>query len=235
MSKVANEPPVDRPPVTADAAPPGASEGDGVPVGVSATGARQTRIAGLKIPTESLRAYSMLFALVVIWLVFHWLSIDKSNPYGLFLTGGNLSNLFKQMAVTGVLAVGMLMIIVAGQIDLSVGSVLGLAGAAAAVSQGRGLAFSLAAAVVVGLLIGALHGTLVAYANIPAFIVTLGGMLAWSGVTLGLLKGATIPLQSPTFISLGTDLLAPVVGIALAVLAVAVIAWQHIGRNLARK
>ncbi len=235
MSKVANEPPVNRPPVTADVAPPGATEGEVVPVGVSATGARQTRIAGLKIPTESLRAYSMLFALVVIWLVFQWLSVDERNPYGLFLSGGNLSNLFKQMAVTGVLAVGMLSIIVAGQIDLSVGSVLGLAGAVAAKMQGEGLVASLASAVVVALLIGALHGALVAYANIPAFIVTLGGMLAWSGVTLGVLGGATIPLQSPTFISLGTDLLAPLIGITLAIAAAAIIALQHISRNLARK
>ena len=235
MSHPANEPPVDRPSVTADVVPPGAVEGEAAPPGVSAAGERQTRIGGLKIPTESLRAYSMLFALVVIWLVFQWLSVDERNPYGLFLTGGNLSNLFKQMAVTGVLAVGMLMIIVAGQIDLSVGSVLGLAGGAAALAQGRGLAVSLATAIVVGLLIGALHGVLVAYANIPAFIVTLGGMLAWSGVTLGVLKGATIPLQSPTFISLGTDLLAPVVGVALAALAVAAIVWMSWSRNRARK
>jgi hypothetical protein len=57
-----NEPAVDRPPVTADAAPPHAD----------AEVARQTRIGGFKIPTDALRAYTMLFALVVIWLVFHY-------------------------------------------------------------------------------------------------------------------------------------------------------------------
>ena len=72
--------------------------------------------------TTALRAYTMLGALVLIWLLFHW------QTGGIFLTPRNLSNLMLQTSVTGVLAVGMLMVIVAGQIDLSVGSVLGLAG-----------------------------------------------------------------------------------------------------------
>jgi D-xylose transport system permease protein len=198
-------------------------------------GVRQTRIAGLRLPTESLRAYTMLFALVLIWLVFHWMSITADNPYGLFLTAENLTNLLKQMTVTGVLAVGMLMVIVAGQIDLSVGSVVGLAGAAAAMTQDWGLASSLAVAIVVGVGIGALQGSLVAYANVPAFIVTLGGLLAWRGMLLRVSRGETIPLQIPFFISLGRDLLAPSVGYALAALAVAAIIITNLRRNAARR
>src|SRR2546421_12440916 len=79
------------------------------------------------------------------------------------------------------------MVIVAGQIDLSVGSVVGLAGGVAAMMQDpAGLAGALGAAIVVGVIIGAVQGSLIAYANIPAFIVTLGGLLAWRGVILGL-------------------------------------------------
>ncbi|MDQ3062372.1 MAG: sugar ABC transporter permease, partial [Acidobacteriota bacterium] len=131
-----------------------------------------------KIQTSALRAYSMIAALAVVWIYFHWATS------GIFFTPRNLSNLMLQTSVTGILAVGMLMVIVAGQIDLSVGSVLGLAGAVAALALTEwnfGLPIALLSAVVVGVLIGFVHGTLTAYFNIPAFIVTLGGLLAWRG------------------------------------------------------
>jgi D-xylose transport system permease protein len=224
MSHSPNEPAIDRPPANADVAPPTVADTTG-----------QMRIGKFKLPTASLRAYTMLFALVVIWLFFQWATIDKDHPYGLFLSGGNLSNLFQQMAVTGVLAVGMLMIIVAGQIDLSVGSVVGLVGGIAAMTQGWGIVPSLGSAILFGLLIGAVQGTLVAYANIPAFIVTLGGLLAWRGVILGLTKGATIPVELPVFKSIGRDFIAPVIGWALAAIAIAAIAWFTVRRNQARR
>ena len=78
----------------------------------------------------------MVFALLAIWLYFQWRTVSDLYPYGLFLDPVNLANLLKQMAVTGVLAVGMLLVIVARQIDLSVGSVVGLAGGIAAMTQG---------------------------------------------------------------------------------------------------
>ena len=97
MSKPANEPAVDRPPVTADVAPPGAvTELETVP---------ETKIGRFKLPTESLRAYSMLLALVVIWLFFQWMTRDAHNPYGLFLNPINFSKLLQQMGVTGVLPI----------------------------------------------------------------------------------------------------------------------------------
>ncbi|HVG17944.1 MAG TPA: sugar ABC transporter permease [Blastocatellia bacterium] len=219
MTTQTNEPGVDRPPVTADAAPPS----------VTAEGAPQIRIGGIKLPTATLRAYTMLFALVAIWLFFQWAT------GGIFLSPRNFSNLFQQMAVTGVLAVGMLMVIVAGQIDLSVGSVVGLAGGVAALTQGWGLAPSLASAIVVGLLIGAAQGTLVAYANIPAFIATLGGMLAWRGVILGLTKGSTYPVSLPVFRSIGRDLIAPIIGIVIAGVAIFAVVWLVFRRNQARR
>jgi len=176
----------------------------------------------------------MLAALIVIWLFFQWATIDQHHPYGLFLGATNFSKLLQQMAVTGVLAVGMLMVIVSGNIDLSVGAVVGLAGGVAALTQGYGLVPALLSAIIVGLLIGALQGTLVAYANIPAFIVTLGGLQAWRGVILRLTKGATIPIELPFFRSLGRDFIDPRIGFGLAAVAIVAIVLTNIRRSRAR-
>ena len=232
----ANDPRVDRPPVTADVAPPGVAAQESAP-GVTAGGERQTRIGGFRLPTESLRAYTMIFALAVIWLYFQWATVSDIYPYGVFLHPVNFSKLLQQMAVTGVLAVGMLMVIVAGQIDLSVGSVVGLLGGVAAMTQdwgGAGFIPSLVGAILAGLAIGALHGGLVAHAGIPAFIVTLGGMLAWRGLILRWSGGETIPLQDETFKAIGRNLLAPELGWGLAAAAVAAIALLTVNRNRAR-
>jgi len=196
---------------------------------------RAQRTGRFKLRTSALRAYTMLLALVVIWLFFQWATIDEHNPYGIFLGAVNFSKLLQQMAVTGVLAVGMLMVIVCGNIDLSIGAVVGLAGGIAALTQGWGLVPSLAAAILVGILIGAVQGSLVAYANIPAFIVTLGGLEAWRGVILRLTKGATIPVELPFFRSLGRDFLDPRIGIGLAIAGIAAIAWSNIRRKRARQ
>src|SRR5713101_3148007 len=161
MSKSASEPGVGRPPATSDLTP--LAETDEI--------TPQTTIGKFKIPTDALRAYTMVFALIAIWIYFHY------STNHIFLEPRNFSNLMRQTAVTGVLAVGMLMVIVTGQIDLSVGSVVGLAGGIAAMSQGYGIVGSLLIAIVTGIVIGAFQGSLTAYLNIPAFIVTLGGLL----------------------------------------------------------
>jgi D-xylose transport system permease protein len=221
-----NQPATNRPPATADVAPPGA-----VPEGVeSPAGGR------LRLPTDSLRAYTMIIALLAIWLFFQWKTVSPLYPYGIFLHPNNFSNLLQQMAVTGVLAVGMLMVIVAGQIDLSVGSVVGLAGGVAAMSQGwGGLGGALGLAMAVGALVGAVQGSLIAYGNIPAFIVTLGGLLAWRGVILGLSEGATIPVSLPFFRWLGVGKLPQAVGATLAVVAIAAVIFMTISRVRARR
>jgi D-xylose transport system permease protein len=177
----------------------------------------------------------MLLALIVIWLFFQWATIDASHPYGIFLGAINFSKLLQQTAVTGVLAVGMLMVIVSGNIDLSVGAVVGLAGGIAAMTQGWGLVPCLLSAIAVGMIIGALQGTLVAYVNIPSFIVTLGGLQAWRGVILKLTKGATIPVELPFFRSLGRDFLDPRIGFGLALIAVVLIVLTNLRRNRARQ
>jgi D-xylose transport system permease protein len=191
-----------------------------------------TTIGKFKIPTDVLRAYTMVFALIAIWIFFHF------STNHIFLEPRNFSNLMRQTAVTGVLAVGMLMVIITGQIDLSVGSVVGLAGGIAAIAQGWlgwGLVPSLAAGIGIGLTIGAIQGGLTAYLNIPAFIVTLGGLLAWRGVVLGLSRGETIPIRLQPFKSIGQDYVGPVVGWVIAAIAVAAIVWMTIARNRARR
>jgi D-xylose transport system permease protein len=174
----------------------------------------------IKSPGSALRAYIMLAVLGLIWLYFHW----ATNS--IFLTSRNLSNLMTQMSVTGILAVGMLMVIVSGNIDLSVGSVLGFAGGIAAfmlAENSVGLPASLVLAIVAGILIGTFHGALTAYLKIPAFIVTLGGLLAWRGGVKWLLGGNTIPIADETFKSIGQSNLPETAGWILALIAAAVV------------
>jgi D-xylose transport system permease protein len=222
MSTSADESGVTRPPTTSDVAP--------LPEEAEVT--QQTRIGRFKIPTDVLRAYTMVFALVAIWIYFHY------STSQIFLEPRNFSNLMRQTSVTGVLAVGMLMVIVTAQIDLSVGSLVGLAGGVAAITQGWlgwGLIPSLGAGLATALAIGAFQGALVAYLNIPAFIVTLGGLLAWSGVVLGLTRGETIPLRLQTFKAIAQDYVDPRVGWLIAALSVAAVVWLIIARNRARR
>lgn len=170
-----------------------------------------------KISTAALRAYIMIFVLGLIWLYFHW-----ATGY-IFLTSRNLSNLATQMSVTAILAVGMLMVIVSGNIDLSVGSVLGFAGGLAAYSlttMENSLPVSILLAIAVAVVIGVFHGVLTAYLNIPAFIVTLGGLLAWRGATKWLLGGNTIPVSDETFKTIGQGNLPMTIGWILAAAAI---------------
>lgn len=180
----------------------------------------------------ALRTYTMVIALIGVWIIFTY------TTDGVFLQSRNFSNLMRQATITAVLAVGMLMVIVTGHIDLSVGSVVGLAGGIAVIAQawlGWGLFPSIIAGVGMGLVIGALHGVLVAYANIPAFIVTLGGLLAWRGVIKGLTSGTTIPVEIQEFKNIGQNYIPPVAGWAIAAVAVVAIVWLAISRNRARR
>ncbi len=201
------------------------------------TEAKETRF---KLPTTSLRAYTMLAALVIIWIFFHYATAQNTPDFtdfaghlkyffsfewireGIFLSSRNLSNLTLQTSVTGILAVGMLMIIVAGQIDLSVGSVLGLAGGTAAIllAQGFGLVPAMLAAIAVGVIIGIIQGSLTAYLNIPAFIVTLGGLLAWRGAVKFVTKSETVPVADTTFKSFGQSYIDPQTGWIIAGVAI---------------
>ena len=116
----------------------------------------------------------------------------------------NLSLLARQMSVTSILAIGMVLVIVAGQIDLSVGALAGLMGALSAMAYTNRdwpLSAAFLLVLVLGAALGAVQGSLVAWLKIPPFIVTLGGMLVFQGALLGVTGGvSTSPGRSYVFI-----------------------------------
>ncbi|QDE38285.1 sugar ABC transporter permease [Luteibacter pinisoli] len=143
---------------------------------------------------------ALLIAVAVIWVFFH-LKTDQA-----FITPNNLSNLFRQMAITGMLACGMVFIIIAGEIDLSIGSQLGLLGGVAAiltVNLGWGTWPSIGAVLVLGMLIGAFNGFVVTKMRVPSFIVGLGGMLAFRGIVLYITGSSTIAPAPDDLVQLG--------------------------------
>ncbi|MDQ0191947.1 sugar ABC transporter permease [Paenibacillus wynnii] len=177
------------------------------------------------------RAYTMVGALVLIWVLFGFL-----NPT--FLTSRNLSNLFTQMSVTSILAIGMVLVIVAGHIDLSVGSIVGLTGGIAAILSNW---LELPAIVVIlgtlaaGAVLGLLQGWLVAYKMIPAFIVTLGGMMVFRGVLMGVTESMTIPVSDPVLALLGNAYFAQGFGIIIGLLAVGMLLWTAYNKRRSRQ
>ncbi|MDB5528472.1 MAG: sugar transporter permease [Devosia sp.] len=157
------------------------------------------------------RLLGMVGALAIIWIGFHIFS------GGLFLTPRNLWNLSVQTASVAVMVTGMVLIIVTRNIDLSVGSILGLVGMVMGVMQtdilpnqlGLGLGhpmiwvLSLAAGLIVGVGIGALQGVIIAYLKVPAFIVTLGGYLVWRGAAWWVTMGRTVAPMDVRFQLMG--------------------------------
>ncbi len=183
---------------------------------------------GLKF---NLKSYVMVFALIAIWFLFFILT------QGTFLTPRNLSNLARQMSITGILSIGMVLIIVAGHIDLSIGSVVGLTGAIAAILQakmGWSTVGAVAVALIVGLFIGLWQGYWVCYLKVPAFVVTLGGMMVFRGVILGITEGRTISPLSEEFVQIGQSFLPPNIGWILAFIIVVVILFLRLKKRLDR-
>src|SRR5947209_17505561 len=145
---------------------------------------------------NNLRNYGMLLSLFAIMLFFQIVTD------GTLLQPLNLTNLVLQNSYIVIMALGMLLVIVTGHIDLSVGSVAGFVGAVAAVLMVRyHIAYPLAfiACLLVGALIGAAQGYWVAYFKIPSFIVTLAGMLVFKGLALAILQGQSVGPFPPTF------------------------------------
>jgi len=136
-----------------------------------------------------LRDYGMVLALIAI-MAFFQVMTD-----GTMLRPVNITNLFLQNSYIIIMALGMLLVIVAGHIDLSVGSVVGFVGALAAVmmvSWEWSIYLTIPCCLAVGILIGAAQGYWIAYWRIPSFIVTLAGMLVFRGASLWLLEGQSI-------------------------------------------
>ena len=136
-----------------------------------------------------LRDYGMVMALIAI-MAFFQVMTD-----GTLLRPVNITNLFLQNSYIIIMALGMLLVIVAGHIDLSVGSVVGFVGALAAVMMVQwdwSIYLTIPACLLVGILIGAAQGYWIAYWRIPSFIVTLAGMLVFRGASLWLLEGQSV-------------------------------------------
>ncbi|MGZ3215285.1 multiple monosaccharide ABC transporter permease [Paracoccus sp. T5] len=180
---------------------------------------------------KHIREYGLLFALIAIMAFFQIVT------GGVLLKPVNITNLFLQNSYIIIMALGMLLVIVSGHIDLSVGSVMGFIGALAAVmivSWGMPVWLAGAACLVAGIAIGAVQGYFVAYWKIPSFIVTLAGMLVFRGLSLWLLAGQSIGPFPNSFQLLSTGFIPDLFGIgrpngvalAVGVVAALLIVWQ---------
>ncbi|MCX7644669.1 MAG: sugar ABC transporter permease [Rhodobacteraceae bacterium] len=160
------------------------------------------------------RLLGMVAALLLIWVGFHLYGVIL-NGKGAFLTPRNLWNITVQTASVGIMACGMTLVIITRNIDLSVGSLLGFSAMMMGMFQvewypqlvGLGhwsiVVLTILLGLAVGTAVGAFHGWLVAYRGIPAFIVTLGGLLVWRGAAFLLARGRTISPVDSNFALLG--------------------------------
>lgn len=172
---------------------------------------------------------------VLIGIALLWVVLTILNPR--FLTADNLSNLVLQIAAVATLAMGAVLVLLLGEIDLSLGSVSGFAAAIMGVLNvnfGVPALLAIGGALVGGCLVGLLHGAIFTRFGVPSFVVTLGGLLTWQGAQLVVL-GTTgnINITDPTIISLTSTYLPTVGAIGLAVIILgllvltAVLRWRR--------
>lgn len=177
----------------------------------------------LKATEIDTRMLGMVGALLLIWVGLQVISSLRLgvNPFDFdsrtFLTARNLWNLSVQASAVAIMATGMVLVIVMRNIDLSVGSAEGLIGMVMGFAQVHFLikavglelgnpwiwALALAIGIALGLMIGALQGFVIAYMEVPAFIVTLGGLLIWRGAAWWVTSGQTIAPLDATFQLMG--------------------------------
>ncbi|MGF7236553.1 MAG: sugar ABC transporter permease [Frankia sp.] len=187
---------------------------------VAAPGLRGlAQTAGARLRAGELGSLPVIVGLIVIWTVFQ---TQNSN----FLTANNLTNLSLQMAATGTIAVGVFVILLLGEIDLSVGWVSGLAASVMAVLEvkhGWNPILAIVAAIVVGAAIGAFQGSVFAIFGVPSFIVTLAGFIAWQGVLLKVLgKDGSINLPTNAITKLTSTFFTDVTGWAVVIVIIAI-------------
>ncbi len=176
---------------------------------------------------QNIQTYAIILALIVIWVFFAVLT------EGRYLNSQNFSNLFRQMTVVSFLAIGMVLVIVTGNIDLSVGKAAGLVSVVAAYLQFYtwheyipdqpllAAVLSVIIGLIVGTLIfGVLQGYLIAYLGIPSFIVTLAGLFLGRGGILLVTQGKTIAANQPYFSEIAQGHLSPVAGWIIAAIVV---------------
>ncbi|KLV26221.1 ABC transporter permease [Niallia circulans] len=163
------------------------------------------------------RQYSMIIALVFIMVLFQIITD------GLLLKPLNITNLILQNSYILVLAVGMLLVIVTGHIDLSVGSIAAFVGAISAimmVNYEMSPFLAIVISLVLGAVIGAWQGFWIAYVRIPAFIVTLAGMLLFRGLTMIVLEGKSIAPFPESFQKISSGFIPDISGGSLHLLTI---------------
>lgn len=189
---------------------------------------------------DNIQTYTIILAMLAVWILFTVLT------NGFYLSPQNFSNLFRQMTVTSFLATGMVLVIVTGNIDLSVGKLAGFVSVVVAYFQANvwntifpgqpiiAAALSIGIGLLVGALFGVLQGYIISYMRVPAFIVTLGGMFVLRGGILIITQGKTIPANQPGFDQIAQGYLSPTVGWVVALLVVALL-FLNMVRSRARK
>ncbi len=153
----------------------------------------------------SLKQYGMVFAMIIIFIVFYVLT------GGTNATPMNINNLIMQNSYVIILATGMLLCVLTGNVDLGVGSYVALCGAVAGkliVEQNMSIPVAILAALAVGAIFGAFNGFFIAYLNIPPFVVTLAGMLIGRGLTYTFLENKTVGPLPDSFVKIGAGFFA---------------------------
>jgi len=156
----------------------------------------------------------MYIALIFIWLFF------TVRTEGTFITTRNLSNLSRQVSILSILATGMTLVIITGNIDLSIGSLMGMIGGICGVLQvwySWGTLPVIIVAILCGALIGLLNGYLISFIKIPSFVVTLGGLLMFRGALIAINRGITISPMAESFKFIGQAYLPEELGYLLSI------------------
>lgn len=182
------------------------------------------------------KQYGIVGALVVIVLVFEFLT------KGVLLKPNSFVSLIQQNAYVIILAIGMVMVIIATHIDLSVGSIVAFVGGVCAIlmeRQGVNWMLAILISLVVGLVIGCWQGFWVAYVGIPGFITTLAGMLIFRGLAT-VIVGESVPITSPEFRGIARNYLPQLLGwwgpfdgltIVVGIACIALFAWSQLRRR----
>lgn len=193
---------------------------------------------GKDSPAASKRKRSWAFSEGSLILILLVLFVALSLASDTFFTTRNLSNLLRQTSINGIVALGMTFVIVSGGIDLSVGAVVGLSGMVAALLMSRGVDIwvSIAAALLVSMLVGAINGVLIFRGKVPPFIATLGSMTMVRGLIM-LISGAAMVAGLPrSFTDFSqADLFGipsmVIVWLLIALVAWIIMRWTVFGRN----
>jgi D-xylose transport system permease protein len=188
----------------------------------------------LQIVRSNIQTYAIFIALVGIWLIFSF------TTNGSYLDPQNISNLFRQMTVTAFLAIGMVLVIVTGNIDLSVGKLAGFVSVVVAYLQAYvwysylpdqpilAATLSVFFGLLVGALFGAIQGFIIAFLRVPSFIVTLAGLWLFNGLILLVTAGKTIPANQPVFSTIAQGYIPVAWGWGLGALVIVFLFWNMV-------